>query len=62
MFNTSTPLSRNSFIVPPVAITSQPKAFKFFAKSTTPVLSLTLINALIFRILCFYQFINRFHV
>ena len=48
---TSTPLSAKSFIVPPVAIISQPKARSCCANSTTPVLSLTLTNALIF-ILC----------
>ena len=51
MLMTSTPLSRSSFIVPPVAITSQPSARSPLANSTTPVLSLTLINA---RMLLFF--------
>ena len=36
MLITSTPLSESSFIVPPVAITSQPRARRPLAKSTTP--------------------------
>ena len=39
-------------MVPPVAMMSQPSLFKPSANSTTPVLSLTLISALIF-----YRFI-----
>ena len=50
MLITSTPLSANSFIVPPVAITCQPSSRSPRANSTTPVLSLTLINALILLI------------
>ena len=55
---TSIPASFNTLQVPPVLTISYPRFFNSFAKSTIPVLSLTLKSALIVFLLIFFEIIT----